>query len=145
MKSESLSLNVFVYGTLKPGGANYAFYCQGKTSSEILSYVRGDLYNLPQGYPAMTEGSNKVWGVMLSFGDPQVLNRLDELEDYQAPREPKLNLYNRQLTMVYDNSDRQIGRAWAYFMTVEKVDCYQGSEIPSGNWVGRKQRSTVDL
>ncbi|MBD2327448.1 gamma-glutamylcyclotransferase [Alkalinema sp. FACHB-956] len=48
------AINVFVYGTLKPGHAAYDRFCAGKTIAEVAAIVPGRLYHLPLGYPAMT-------------------------------------------------------------------------------------------
>ncbi|MGD1918808.1 MAG: hypothetical protein ACFCAD_07915 [Pleurocapsa sp.] len=42
MKPES-SLKVFVYGTLKPGEANFAAYCDGYVESQQIAYAKGIL------------------------------------------------------------------------------------------------------
>ncbi len=134
MKSASSTLNVFVYGTLKPGEANYLAYCEGKIASQTPAYIRGDLYHLSVGYPAITPGDNQVYGVLLGFFDPSVLSSLDRLEDYQSERKAELNEYNRRLVTVYNFKDRAIAQAWAYFMTLAKVRQYQGKKLSSGNW-----------
>ena len=139
MKSASSSLNVFVYGTLKPGEINYLSYCEGKVVSQISGYVRGDLYALPAGYPAMTEGNNQVYGVLLTFNnanDANILTSLDLLENYQPQRLSELNQYNRRLVTVYDTEDRAIAQAWAYFMTTDKIRQHQGIRLASGSWTG---------
>ncbi|MFM2312591.1 MAG: hypothetical protein RLZZ04_1867, partial [Cyanobacteriota bacterium] len=105
MKSESSTLDVFVYGTLKPGEANFPAYCKGKVIAQIPAYTWGDLYALPVGYPAMTKGKNKVQGILLSFSDRQILKNLDQLEGYQSHRERDLNEYYRALVAVYSLGD----------------------------------------
>lgn len=134
MKPETSLLKVFVYGTLKPGEVNYARYCDGLVQSETLAYTRGILYDLPLGYPAMTEGDNQVRGVLLTFSNPRVLSCLDELEDYQPQRSLELNQYYRRLVTVYGLDQQLIGEAWAYLMTSERVKQYQGTFISSNWW-----------
>ena len=135
-------LKVFVYGTLKPGEANYQAYCSDirgdKVSSHTPGYTWGNLYDLPQGYPAMTEGKNKVQGVLLTFADSSILDDLDRLEGYQAQRASKFNLYTRQLVRVYSLEDILLADAQAYFMTVERVNHYDGTLIESGIWQSRQ-------
>ena len=133
MKSE-LSLKVFVYGTLKPGEANFLAYCNGYVESQVEAYTKGILYDLPFRYPAMTEGEEKVQGVLLTFNNFDVLNSLDKLEEYQPQRSADLNEYDRRLVLVYDLSDCLIGEAWAYFMLPEKVKQYQGVLVKSNCW-----------
>ncbi|MEM7595915.1 MAG: gamma-glutamylcyclotransferase [Cyanobacteria bacterium P01_A01_bin.83] len=38
MKLDSSILDVFVYGTLKPGYANHGAYCEGKITSSTPAY-----------------------------------------------------------------------------------------------------------
>lgn len=45
-------LKVFVYGTLKKGQRNHDYYCRGVASVEPAT-VRGRLYDLPNGNPAL--------------------------------------------------------------------------------------------
>ncbi len=128
------NVKVFVYGTLKPGEANYQYYCEGKARTRFQAYTRGNLYSLPVGYPAMTVGDNKVKGVLLTFANPDILNSLDELEDYQENRASELNEYYRQLIPVYSLADELLGQAWCYFMTIDRVKQYKGTAIASGWW-----------
>jgi gamma-glutamylcyclotransferase (GGCT)/AIG2-like uncharacterized protein YtfP len=137
MKSESSTLDVFVYGTLKPGEANFSAYCGGKVITQTPAYTWGELYALSVGYPAMTEGKNKVQGMLLSFCDRQILQNLDQLEGYQAHREKDLNEYYRASVEVYSLGDCLVRHAWAYFMTLAKVKRYQGIKLPSGIWTGK--------
>ncbi len=136
MKSDPLTLNVFVYGTLKPGEVNFSYYCGRKVQQQISAYTWGNLYTLPVGYPAMTEGKNKVRGILLSFIDLNVLNSLDRLEGYQPGRDSSLNEYDRQLVNIYSLDDRFLGKAYAYFMTVNRVKHHRGTIIISGWWTG---------
>ena len=136
MKPETSILDVFVYGTLKPGEVNYPAYCEGKVTSQIPAYTWGDLYALSVGYPAMVEGNNKVQGVLLQLNNINTLKSLDQLEGYQEDRRSHLNEYNRQLVTVYRLDDRAIAQAWVYFMTLAKVRQYQGEKVTSGNWTG---------
>lgn len=53
-------VRVFVYGTLKPGEANYKRYCAGKVIDVKIALVQGKLFALPMGYPAMTLGDRQV-------------------------------------------------------------------------------------
>jgi gamma-glutamylcyclotransferase (GGCT)/AIG2-like uncharacterized protein YtfP len=47
-----VQLTLFFYGTLKRGYRNHDVFCQGYLSVEEAR-VRGRLYDLPSGYPAM--------------------------------------------------------------------------------------------
>lgn len=132
----SLGLRVFVYGTLKPGEANYQRYCAGKILNAKRAVTIGKLFALPMGYPAMTPGQNQVHGYLLSFSEPEVLSALDYLEDYQPTRAISENLYNRQQVEVYDLQGKSLGWAWAYFMTLELVGKFNGTLQADGWWSG---------
>jgi gamma-glutamylcyclotransferase (GGCT)/AIG2-like uncharacterized protein YtfP len=127
-------IRVFVYGTLKPGEANYQEYCVGKVAFHSKAYTYGYLYHLPVGYPGMTEGRNKVRGVLLTFKNPNILNSLDDLEGYQENRAFHLNEYYRQLVPIFSLNDRPLGKAWTYLMSLEKVIKFKGVSIDSGCW-----------
>ena len=131
------TINVFVYGTLKPGERNYPHYCADKTIQETKAYTWGQLYHLSLGYPAMTEGDNKIEGYLLTFADTNILTSLDELEDYQPNRSPDLNEYYRQQVSVYNLADNFLGLAWSYFMSLEKIRQLKGIPVNSGAWHGK--------
>jgi gamma-glutamylcyclotransferase (GGCT)/AIG2-like uncharacterized protein YtfP len=129
-------LRVFVYGTLKPGEANYQRYCAGKVVNAKRAVTLGKLFALPMGYPAMTPGQNQVHGYLLCFSNLEVLSALDYLEDYQSNRPMLENLYNRQQVEVYDLQGESLGWAWAYFMTLELVGKFKGILQVDGWWSG---------
>ncbi len=127
-------LRVFVYGTLKPGEANYEFYCGSEVVETKKAWTRGELYSLPQGYPAMTTGNDKVYGYLLSFNNPDVLSSLDELEDYNPQRPDKENLYNRTEVEIFDLENNSLGVAWAYFMNFMMIFQLKGTPQTDGWW-----------
>ncbi|MBW4615442.1 MAG: gamma-glutamylcyclotransferase [Desmonostoc vinosum HA7617-LM4] len=127
-------VQVFVYGTLKPGEANYQKYCASKVIDARKAFVLGKLFALPMGYPAMTLGDSQVHGYLLSFTDLGILNELDVLEDYQPTRQMSENLYTRQKIIAYEPNGLPLGWAWVYIMTLERV--YQSKGVPQldGRW-----------
>ena len=129
-------VRVLVYGTLKPDEANYKKYCAGKVVDVKRAFVEGKLFALPMGYPAMTLGNSKVYGYLLSFPNPRILNELDVLENYQPTRQPAENLYNRQIIEVYEPQSLSSSWAWVYLMTLEQVDQLGGLLQPDGWWSG---------
>ncbi|MEH2171347.1 gamma-glutamylcyclotransferase family protein [Nostoc sp.] len=129
-------VRVFVYGTLKPGEANYKRYCASKVVDVKTALVQGKLFALPMGYPAMTLGDSQVHGYLLSFSNPKILNELDVLEDYQPNRKTPENLYNRQIIEVYEPQSLSYSWAWVYLMTLEQVEQLGGLLQPSGWWSG---------
>ena len=126
-------VNVFVYGTLKPGEFNYQRYCTGKVMRAKRAIALGQLYALPFGYPAMTLGEGKVQGYLLTFSD-KILSQLDWLEGYDPHRPAAENEYNRQQVETYDLSLVSLGTAWVYLMSPEQVHTWGGILIPDAWW-----------
>lgn len=131
-----LVVKVFVYGTLKPGEAYYQQYCAGKVISTKIAIAHGELFALPQGYPAMTTGNSPVYGYLLEFSDIAVLQELDVLEDYSPSRQNYKNLYNRQEIEILDLQRQSLGSAWVYLMTKDLVVHFQGVPQTNGWWSG---------
>jgi gamma-glutamylcyclotransferase (GGCT)/AIG2-like uncharacterized protein YtfP len=129
------NLQVFVYGTLKPGAANFDRYCGDKVVKIQRGYTQGCLYEFPSlGYPGMIHGSDRVHGFILSFCDQTILTELDELEDYDPHRQPSDNEYNRELVTTYTTDGIPYLSAWAYFMNLDRIAVLGGILIPNGWW-----------
>ncbi len=128
------NLQVFVYGTLKPGERNYEQYCAGKVVEEKRAIAFGELFSLPAGYPAMTPGNAKIHGFLLTFPDLTVLQKLDHLEGYDPSRPEAQNEYNRHQIETYNPSRQPLAIAWAYLMTPAQVRRQKGILLPSGWW-----------
>jgi gamma-glutamylcyclotransferase (GGCT)/AIG2-like uncharacterized protein YtfP len=103
---------------------------------EKRAIALGQLFDLPLGYPAMTPGESPVQGFVLTFTDPTLLSLLDKLEDYEPQRALEENEYYRQQIETYDFEGQTLGLAWAYLMTSEQVQRFQGVPILSGWWSG---------
>jgi gamma-glutamylcyclotransferase (GGCT)/AIG2-like uncharacterized protein YtfP len=93
------------------------------------------------GYPAMTLEPGTVQGYCLTFRDAGILTVLDDYEqhDWQAllrlcPDQPWGNDYERSRLPITEPAGRCLGEAWAYVMTIEKIQRLQGRWIPQGNW-----------
>jgi gamma-glutamylcyclotransferase (GGCT)/AIG2-like uncharacterized protein YtfP len=135
-------LRVFVYGTLKPGQVNFERYCGGDRILHARSaQVRGKLFDLSLGYPAMTLGKTWVKGYLLTLADADILAALDGLEDYDPHRPETQNEYQRRETEVFEMEGRSLGLAWAYFMTLQKVQQYDGRWIANGEWPAARSSS----
>lgn len=135
-------LNVFVYGTLKPGEAYYAAYCQPYVLSAVPAIAQGRLFHLPQGYPAMTvdpapsaeDSVRWVTGSLLSFQDERAIADLDEFEDYDPRLSDSQNLYVRQQRPVFSPARQPLGTAWIYTMSIERINRLGGVEVVAGEW-----------
>jgi gamma-glutamylcyclotransferase (GGCT)/AIG2-like uncharacterized protein YtfP len=128
-------VRVFVYGTLKPGEANYERYCKNHCKV-VEAMVLGQLYDLSLGYPALTAGNLPVYGFLLSFTDPDILATLDELEDYDPACPPEQNEYVRIKTAVFSLARQPVGWAWTYCMTQSQIQQFGGVLLPQGKWSG---------
>lgn len=129
-------VNVFVYGTLKPGESNYQSYCAVDVIEAKRAIAFGQLFALPLGYPAMTLGNCSIHGFLLSFSNSVILERLDWLEDYNPNRSFGQNEYYRQQIEIYNLALDSLGLAWVYLMTPEQVNYHGGLLISSGWWKG---------
>lgn len=135
-------IKVFVYGTLKPGEANH-HYCKDHLLKAEAAFVYGQLYDLPLGYPAMTAGQEPVYGFLLAFAEPSILNQLDELEDYDPRRPAEQNEYMRVQTTAFDLQKTDLGLVWVYQMRLELVQKARGVPLPHGRWTGRSNAPIV--
>jgi len=150
-------LTMFFYGTLKRGHANHDQFCRGYLSAEEAR-TRGQLYDLPFGYPALVIDKEDVRAVgttdptsdtseQRSLGltgarllaDPRVSGELFVFDDPEE-RLPMLDrlegfdptggssLYQRVLIPVETSSGVGL-LAWAY--VVERA---AGVYLPGGHW-----------
>jgi gamma-glutamylcyclotransferase (GGCT)/AIG2-like uncharacterized protein YtfP len=135
-------LEVFVYGTLKPGERNYAV-CAAEVIAVRPAIAFGQLFHLPLGYPAMTPGTAAIRGFVLSFDDPAMLEILDQFEQHDpvvlsqiAPKVPLQQCqYDRQLVQTFDPDDRNpLGQAWVYRMSFQQVESLSGVCVIQHCW-----------
>lgn len=129
-------IRVFVYGTLQPGEKYHQSYCGGWVVDAAPAVVKGQLYHLPLGYPGLAVGEDRVQGSLLSFDNPAVLLRLDELEDYSPSRPANQNLYRRDRTTVTTPQGQDLGEAWIYRMALDRIQILGGIYLPEGKWTG---------
>jgi len=132
-------LQVFVYGTLKPGERSFGPYCRPYVIDQQQALVPGRLYHLPVGYPAMTLEDGWVQGVLLTFESTQGLGPMDQLEDYYPDR-PQESEYQRIRHRVYTCDYTPLAKAWVYVMTRDQVEDRGGQWLPNGLW-SEQQRS----
>ena len=119
--------------------------CAAAVVKSQPAIAAGCLYALPLGYPAMTLGTGTVHGVLLSFTDGTILERLDAFErhdpaeflEYAPSQRLEQNEYDRRQITVYDSDRRCLGLAWSYIMTLEQVQQLGGTLLPNGQWQAR--------
>lgn len=129
------TIDVFVYGTLKPGGRYFQAYCGAYLKQSQPAQVRGLLYDLPHlGYPTMTLGDGWIMGYLFTLG-LMALPGLDQLEGYNpqgfSHDDDGEIAYTRQRAMVFDLWERPLQEAWVY--TVDNVPA-EAVWLPNGEW-----------
>ncbi len=145
---------VFVYGTLKPGEVNDWVYRQYAVQARP-AVAQGHLYHLPLGYPALTEGGDRVYGVLLRFEKsaklpnqlPDILPILDAFEQHdpeafqrQAPGAVLSDCqYQRRAIAVMDEQGNSLGTAWVYSIAEAQVQRMGGVRLPRGIWPANNQ------
>jgi gamma-glutamylcyclotransferase (GGCT)/AIG2-like uncharacterized protein YtfP len=150
-------LVMFFYGTLKRGERNHERFCGGALSVEAGA-VRGDVYDLPFGYPALVvpEESIRAFGTGDYAGDAEEQRRLGDgpVPLLEGPRvfgeifafdDPEsrlpaidglegfdptdsMNHYRRVLLPVETNGGSGL-LAWSYVVEVSS-----GIRLPKGRW-----------
>ncbi|MFP4494273.1 MAG: gamma-glutamylcyclotransferase [Puniceicoccaceae bacterium] len=126
---------VFVYGTLKPGGLYWPRFCAGRVRAVRGARVRGRLYDLDAGYPALRIGGTEwVRGVVLDLAGPEVLRGIDRLEGFEPGRAEDRNEYNRRRTEAFDPGGEALGCVWTYEMDLRRIEASGGRLIPEGVW-----------
>lgn len=151
-------LKLFVYGTLKHGQRNHERFCRGAATVERAT-VRGRLYDLPLGFPALVVPEDDVRAVgtadyaadaalpgRIGTREPEPLAGWDtvhgELMTFDDPEErlPKIDglegfrpgvegFYTRVLVPVMLTEGGRCVLAWAYAIG-EGV----GIHLPEGVW-----------
>ncbi|MGB0272816.1 MAG: gamma-glutamylcyclotransferase family protein [Opitutales bacterium] len=126
---------VFVYGTLKPGGAYWQEYCAGRVVGQQAACVRGSLYDLRRGYPGLRRtGSGWVHGYRLTLADSAALQRIDSLEGYRADRPEEQNEYTRIRVACLSPQGERLGSAWTYAVTDWFWRRCDSRPLPDGEW-----------
>ena len=128
-------LRVFVYGTLKPGGLYWPRFCEGRVCAVREARVRGCLFDLDLGYPALRLGGSEwVRGVVLDLAGPEVLRGIDRLEGFEPGRDEDRNEYTRRRAEAFDPGGGALGPVWTYEMAADKIEAAGGRRIPDGVW-----------
>ncbi len=135
-------VQVFVYGTLKPGEANYRI-CEPYVVETQPAIAQGRLFHLPLGYPAAAFRETAwVQGYVLTFADPEILPMLDKFEQHDPSQfqhyAPALILehhqYDRQQIKTFTTERSPLGFAWSYGMTLKQIQHLGGQEVQGGIW-----------
>ncbi|MBJ8052907.1 gamma-glutamylcyclotransferase [Bacillus cereus] len=119
--------HVFVYGTLRKEQTN-DHYMQGATCIADVAWTYGKLFDTNEGYPAMIcSNEEKIYGEVFEVNS-DVLQKLDELEEYTGNAES--DLYDRITQTIYFG-DIEIH---AYVYVAQDREMLK-KVIISGDWV----------
>ena len=121
---------LFVYGSLKFGEINHHRIFSGYDIKVTPAWTYGELYDLGY-FPALTEGTNKIYGELIEFDDLEILRRVDSLEGYRGGNS-NFNFYDRKEIHVF--TDKNEFTAWTYFLNKCKIIESDGDLITSGVW-----------
>jgi gamma-glutamylcyclotransferase (GGCT)/AIG2-like uncharacterized protein YtfP len=131
----SPDLRVFVYGTLKPGEPYWQRYCEGKVWAALPAMVKGRLFHLPEGYPALLTGGEKwVQGYLLYLKDESTLAAIDELEGFHPEKEVSACEYQRVKIPCFDPTGDPFEVAWTYVMDEKEIARLGGVPVPRNTW-----------
>jgi gamma-glutamylcyclotransferase (GGCT)/AIG2-like uncharacterized protein YtfP len=123
---------VFVYGTLMQGMSNHqvvAPYLLAATPAQM----KGILFDLAYGYPAVTDGDGLVIGELLELSEvTAALAKLDSLEEYHGQNCPE-NLYDRVIREVVDHKGNKTP-AYVYLWSKPEQVYSVGKRILNGDW-----------
>jgi gamma-glutamylcyclotransferase (GGCT)/AIG2-like uncharacterized protein YtfP len=120
---------VFVYGTLRAGASHGGMLDAFKRHD---ARVRGRLYDLPEGYPAIVpvEADEWVYGELVDGVPDRVLGLLDHYEGVEE------GLYQRVVVEAWLGL-RPVP-AWAWVM--DQPERRGGVRVPSGRWRPSRKR-----
>lgn len=121
---------VFVYGTLKEGGALSHHVSKNRINSKNATLKGFDLYDLGW-FPGIVPGNGTVLGELHEFDNPDVITEMiDKIEGY-SPDHPETSLYLRkEVTVRAENKDIVTE---AYIFNKEITE--KKKLIKSGNWL----------
>jgi gamma-glutamylcyclotransferase (GGCT)/AIG2-like uncharacterized protein YtfP len=133
---------LFVYGTLREGGANHAWLLRTHPEGLTGAWVAGRLFQLPAGYPALVPvpepampapGPGWVRGDFVGYEDEAELEAaLADLDPLEGVEE---GLFTRELLPVILEGGQRY-QAWVYLFHVERLPRLEREtvEIPGGDW-----------
>ena len=104
---------LFVYGTLMRGQSNHTLI-ESALRIETAT-VRGLLFGLPEGYPALVDGEGIVHGELCFFEDLGAI--LPDVDEYEGAL-----YYRTRCEVTLPSGERHL--AWYYV----------ASDVPSGAW-----------
>lgn len=137
-----MQLPFFVYGTLRPGGVNYARYLVGRTAEEAPAVLAGAALFSPGPFPFLSREADlvlpgeSVRGTLIAVAAAhyaEALPLLDRLEGYTPGGAD--NLYERLvLEVATANGSRP---AWVYVAAARALRLIRGGRMRrvEGEWL----------
>lgn len=123
---------IFVYGTLMSGFGNHKRYLARHVLSIEKAAVKGELFHLRDGYPALAPGEGKVAGELILVKEPaSLLPELDDLEDYFGPG--KDNMYERVEVEAVTESGKKVTACTYRYARLTELD-RMGIRVKGGDW-----------
>jgi gamma-glutamylcyclotransferase (GGCT)/AIG2-like uncharacterized protein YtfP len=123
-----MTLPLFVYGTLRTGESQAPLL---GTLERRPAWVRGQLYALPAGYPAVVLGAEgRVHGELVAAPDERLLALLDRYEGVDE------GLYERVQCEVHLGLRSALG--WVYAMSASRAR--SGRLVRDGRWRSTRRR-----
>lgn len=119
---------MFVYGSLMKGFPNH--YLLEKAEFITTAKIKGLLYSLPYGYPALVDGDEWAFGEVYNVDD-ETLKAVDNLEGYNE--DGINNLYDRiKADAAFENG--AIAKVFIYkYCNRDEVEEI-GTLVHSGDW-----------
>ena len=134
---------LFVYGTLREGGANHAWLKRTHPEGLCRAWTPGRLFHLPEaGFPALSSGlepdggpPGRGWagGDFIGYEDEGALEAaLDDLDQLEGVAE---DLFIREIRPVVLEGGQRY-QAWVYVFHVERLPRLEKEavELPDGDW-----------
>lgn len=114
----SNALNVFVYGTLRPGDCNYGIFISDYAHSYVDAKADGHALYPGAGYPYMlAEDGSTTRGTLVTFTNPDefvsVIVGLDYLEGFHGPGSAR-NHYDRKIIDVVTEDGTTVSNVYTY-------------------------------
>lgn len=133
---------LFVYGTLREGGANHAWLMRTQPEGITRAWAAGRLFHLAAGYPALVSGPEPdtpapgpgwVRGDFVGYDDELDLDSaLADLDPLEGVEE---GLFTREILPVTLEGGQRY-RAWIYVFHVERLPRLEREavEVLDGDW-----------
>ncbi len=129
----------FVYGTLRPG-SRYWSNIEALVSDYQPAFLDGyELYDLPDGYPAILPGHGRVFGDLLFIRhgyEEQWVTLADEIEEYDPTDPGSLYLRRPVEATRLRAANANAVPAETYVFNPSRKPCLlrRGTPVPDGDW-----------